>query len=98
MKGRMKTTFLVLGAACFMAMASGLVLHFHLAHLDEPAEHDSDHCPLCRQLLVSKKDYTVDPEPATVASDPVGHLAATPSPAPIYQASPNRFHPRAPPA
>jgi len=97
-KGRMRTTLLVLGTACFVAMASGLVLHFHLAHVDEPAEHDSDHCSLCQRLLVSKKDYTTDPEPVAVELDPVGHIIAVLPARRVLQTSPNQCNPRAPPA
>ncbi len=98
MKGRVKTVFLVLGTACFVAMASGWVLYLHLAHDEDPAEHDTTHCSLCQQLLVSKKSFTVDSEPTCVELDPAGHIAAVSSTTPIYHAYPNLCNPRAPPA
>ena len=99
MKRRVRTTFLVLGTTCFLAMTSGLVLHFHLAHLDDPAEHDAAHCPLCQQLFFSsKKDFTADPEPTDIELEPVGRIMAVQPATPIHQTFSNHCNPRAPPA
>lgn len=91
-------TFLALGTLCFLAMVSGLALHFHLAHLEKPTEHDSSNCSLCRQLLVPKKDYTTHLEPANIEINPVGRIVPVRPTTLSHQSSPTRFHARAPPA
>jgi len=97
-KGRARTTFLVLGVVCFTAMASGWILYLHLGRGEDPVEHDAAHCSLCQQLLVSKKSFTVDSEPTCIELEPTGRIAAIPSATPIYHAYPNLSSPRAPPA
>ena len=98
MKGRMRTAFLLLGAICFAAMASGWILYLHLSHYENPANHDATHCPLCQQLLLSKKDFTVNTEPTSIELEPAERIAAIPSATPIQQAGSNLCGPRAPPA
>jgi hypothetical protein len=93
-----RSVFLTLGSICFLAMTSGVTLYLHLAHVDNPAEHDAAHCSLCQQLVVSKKNYTVDFEPADIEIDSVGHLVSA-CPALLFcQSLPSQFHSRAPPA
>lgn len=44
MKGRVKTAFWILSTACFVAMASGGLLHLHLARCEDlPHRDDTDH-------------------------------------------------------
>jgi hypothetical protein len=94
---RIRNTFLTLGAVCFLATAFGITLHLHLAHVKEPANHDAAHCSLCQQLLLSKKDYTAEIDPANIEIDSVGRLIPI-RPAPLLQqTSPYQCHPRAPP-
>jgi len=95
---RTKHAFLALGTLCFLTMVSGLALHFHLAHLEEPTAHDFDHCSLCRHLLVPKKDYTAHLEPANSEINPVGRIIPVRPTTFSHQSSPTRFHARAPPA
>lgn len=98
MNQRIRNVFLLLGTICFLAMISGVTVHVHLAHADEPAEHDGARCSLCRQLTFAKKEYTADLEPADVEIPSVGHLASTCPATPLQQTSRDQGHPRAPPA
>jgi len=121
-KGRAKTALLILGTASFVAMASGGLLHLHLAqhtdlthhensdhhenmchhgdsdHHREPTPHDSEHCSICQQLLLSKKDFTIDPEPDGIGLELLRRIPAIPQTTPILRVSLNGSHPRAPPA
>ena len=98
MSQRICNAFLVLGAVCFLAMASGAVLHLHLAHVADPAKHDAGHCPLCQQLLVTKKYYSVEIESAHVDIDRVGHVVETCPDNFLPQAIARQSRARAPPA
>ncbi len=91
-------TFLAVGASCFLAMASGIVLQLHLAHVDNPLTHDANHCPTCQQLVASKKDYIAPIEPATIVVDQVGRLIQFYPDAPPLQRWVKPLHARAPPA
>jgi len=94
---RIRNTFLTLGAICFLAMAFGITLYLHLAHAEEPAKHDVAHCPICQQLLISKKDYAAEIESAEIEIDSVGRLVSACPTILVHQTSPSQFHPRAPP-
>lgn len=97
MSWRIRNTFLALGAVCFLATAFGITLYLHLAHVDEPAKHDVAHCSLCQQLLISKKKYTAEVEPADVEIDRVGQLVQVRPDILSHQTTPQQFHARAPP-
>ena len=93
-----RNTFLVFGTASFLATALGILLCLHLAHIDEPAKHDVSRCSLCQQLLISKKEYTAETEPAVLEIDAAGHLIHIYLVPFVQQASLYQCHPRAPPA
>lgn len=52
---------LMLVAACFVSMTSGVTLQLHLLGHEHPHKHDSENCPICQQLIVSGK-YIAGPE------------------------------------
>jgi hypothetical protein len=94
----MRNVFLTLGAICFLAMISGIVVHVHLAHVDKPAEHDGAHCSLCQQLAFSKQDYTTDLDGTNIEIAPVVRVARCCPTEPFHLILPSQSHPRAPPA
>lgn len=51
---------LMLAAVCFVSMATGATLQLHLLGHEHPHEHDSEHCLICQQLVVSGK-YVAEP-------------------------------------
>ena len=94
----LRSTFLVIGAFCFLAMAFGIVLQLHLAHVDDPLTHDADHCPICQQLVVSKKDCIAQIEPAAIAVDQIGRIIRFRPDTLVLQTFATRCYARAPPA
>ncbi|UCD48854.1 MAG: hypothetical protein JSW27_15115 [Phycisphaerales bacterium] len=98
MSQRIRNAFLSLGAICILAMISGLTVHAHLAHVDEPAEHDGAHCSLCQQLAISRQAYTANLECANVEIALVERLASAYPIRRFQQTLPSQSHPRAPPA
>jgi len=95
---RIRKTFLALGTVGFLATALGVTLYLHLAHTEEPARHDVAHCSVCQQLLICKKKYTAEIEPADVEIDRVGQLIQVRPEILSYQTAPSQFHARAPPS
>ena len=93
-----RNTFLILGAGSFLATAIGLTLYLHLAHTEEPARHDAAHCSICQQLLICKKKYTAEIEPAEVEIDRVGQLISVRPRTLSHQTAPSPFHARGPPS
>ena len=98
MRGCRRQIFAVLALVCFVAVASGLALFPHLAHLEEPGEHDTDHCPLCQLVFVSAKNCMTEPEPVVIKDELAEHVVGADPTTPSQQTRPNRFDPRAPPA
>ena len=98
MRGRARRIVLALATTCFVATASGGALCLHLGHDEDVAEHDSDHCSICQHLLLSKKHFTIDPEPAGIGLERVGRIPAVRQETPILTVSLSRIAPRAPPA
>ena len=98
MSRHLRNTFLATGAFCFLAMALGIVLQLHLAHVEDPLTHDADHCPTCQQLVISKKDYIAQVEPTCLVVDQIGRLVRFSLDTPPLRISLERFHARAPPA
>lgn len=47
---------------CFVAMVTALPLQLHLSDHEHGREHDSDHCSVCRQLLVAPGKFISEPE------------------------------------
>ena len=74
MSRSIRNIVLVVGTVCFLAVSMGIVLYVHLTHVDDLASHDASHCSLCRQLFVSKKNYTVEIGVTEVEIDLVGQL------------------------
>ncbi len=98
MSRRIRSIVLVTGTVCFLAMASGLILYLHLTHVRDVATHDASHCPLCQQLLATKKSYTIDIGPTEVEIDQVGRILES-CPESLCSQTPARsFRARAPPA
>lgn len=95
---RTRKTFLALGTVGFLATALGITLYLHLAHTEEPAKHDVTHCSVCQQLLICKKKYTTEIEPAHVEVDRVGQLVSVCPEILSYQTAPSPFHARGPPS
>ena len=95
---RIRKTFLALGTVGFLTTALGITLYLHLAHMKEPARHDVAHCSVCQQLLICKKKYTAEIEPADVEIDRVGQLVQVRPDIPSHQTTPAQFHARAPPS
>ena len=87
-----RNTFLILGVISFLATAVGITLYLHLAHTKEPARHDVAHCSICQQLLICKKKYTAEIEPAEVEIDRVGQLVSVCPEILSYQTAPSPFH------
>ncbi len=99
MSRRISSIILAIGAASFLAMAFGITLHLHLAHVDETKHHDSDHCPICQNFLISKKEYTVEFASTEIEIDTVGQLVSTrPTSPAIQHPFLQQCHSRAPPA
>ena len=46
----------------FVAMVTGLSLYLHLLSYDHPEKHDSEHCPICQQLLIKPGKFITEPE------------------------------------
>jgi hypothetical protein len=63
----MRKSLLMVGAVSFVLMVTGVTLWLHLAQAHGPDHHDSAHCSLCQQLLISPKKGTC--EPAAPATD-----------------------------
>jgi hypothetical protein len=94
---RIRNMFLLLGVAGFLASALGITLYLHLAHEDDPAKHDVAHCSLCQQLLIAKKEYTVETEPAPIEMEPTGRVVALYATPLFQQCALYQCSPRAPP-
>jgi hypothetical protein len=43
-------------------MVTGVSLHLHLLSYEHPEEHDTEHCPLCQQLLFKPGKFITEPE------------------------------------
>lgn len=93
-----RSIVLFAATVCFLAMALDVVLYVHLANVEDPAGHDAGHCPLCQQLLVSKKDYTAEIGVTEVEIDHIGRLLTTCLDDLCPQTTSLSFHARAPPA
>ena len=52
----------VLTAIFFVALVTGLSLYLHLLSHEHPEEHDSEHCPICQQLLIKPGKFITVPE------------------------------------
>ena len=47
---------------CFVAMVTGVSLQLHLLSDTYPEEHDSEHCSVCRQLLLTPGKFLQEPQ------------------------------------
>jgi hypothetical protein len=98
MNRSLRNAVLFAGTVCFLAMASGTVLYAHLTNVEDLAAHDTSHCTLCQQLLVSGKNCTAEIGAAEIEIDLVGHVLAVCLDDLGPQTISLRFHARAPPA
>lgn len=99
MSRRISQFILVIATASFLATAFGIVLHVHLSHVDDPAHHDSAHCPICQQFLIVKNPSIVQVTPAQVETDTMGQtVSLRPGLRAIGQTFIQQCHSRAPPA
>ena len=46
---------------CFVAMVTGVSLQLHLLGHEHPEEHDSEHCSVCQQLLITPGKFIMEP-------------------------------------
>ena len=93
----LRNVVLIVGVVSFLATTSGLVLYVHLSHVDEPAKHDPAHCPICQQLLISKKSFIAEIPAGQIEVDTAGRLVEICPTPPLEPACHRPAHPRAPP-
>jgi len=43
-------------------MVTGVTLYLHLLSHHHPEEHDSEHCPICQQLLAKPGKFVIESE------------------------------------
>ena len=67
-----RKTVLVLMAVSFAAMVTGITIQLHLLSQNHLPDHDSDKCPICKQLLIIAGKFIVEPETDVHYSNPLG--------------------------
>jgi len=88
---------LTLAIICFVAMTTGVTLQLHLLSDTHPEEHDSKHCSICQQLLISPGKFILEPEPAIEMGGQIECYVNFHSAIYIKQFHHQQFNPRPPP-
>jgi hypothetical protein len=57
-----RNILVVICVLCLTAMAAQTALLLHILTQNHPDSHDSSHCQICRQLLLSAQKYATEPE------------------------------------
>jgi hypothetical protein len=82
---------------CFVAMVTELSLHLHLLNHEHPEEHDSDHCSVCQQLLITHGKFITEPEPGLPDSNLLHDSTEFHFQSYIISLHSQPFNPRSPP-
>ena len=85
------------GAVCCLAMVTGLTLKLHLACFDDPAEHDSEHCSICQELLIAPSKFVPASQPELGTATQFEHHVEFPTFTCSKRLYPQPANPRAPP-
>ena len=91
-------TVLICVTVCFAAMATGLSLQLHLLSEEHPEKHDSEHCSLCQQLLLSPGKFVLESELTFEISSQIEYCIDFHNNICIKQSHYQQFDPRPPPA
>jgi hypothetical protein len=57
-----RKVFLVTGALCFISMATGATLQFHLLSYEHTDQHNPETCAICKYLLVHSPKFLYSPD------------------------------------
>lgn len=93
-----RNRLLVPAAVSFLMMATGVTLHLHLAHFEEPAHHHSEQCPVCQVLLAAPKKVTLELDPPALDDCRFAFVADTRPAECVQSYYPHQILPRGPPS
>jgi hypothetical protein len=82
---------------CFVAMVAGVSLQLHLLSNAHPEKHDSEHCSVCQQLLITPGKFVLEPELAVEMGGQIECYVNFHSAICIKQFYHQQFNPRPPP-
>lgn len=95
--GSTRTASLLAACVSLVATTTGLLLAIHLLTVDHCADHNSDHCAICQQLLVVSKETLLVPSVAIVRDCPIFRAAAPVITEHVEACYPQVLRPRGPP-
>ncbi len=97
MRSLSRYAVLLLAAACFVAMTSGLALYLHLGSHGDLLRHDAKHCSLCHAMTDNRAKFCLEsPSAAVYGTDIAVGVEETAELSP-HQSVPAVLAPRPPP-
>ena len=92
-----RKTALLIATVGFVSMVTEVSLHVHFLNHEHPEEHDSEHCSICQQLLVTPGKFIAEPESFALEFIPQKNNIEFHSQSFVITFQFNSFSPRPPP-